>query len=132
MRIEHSRAKEAITELVKYVKECLEIGGLPMIRTEYAGIPFKYTKDTTPYRGIIVLCYGRAEYLPSINLSAPDKGEWKELVDEFSRYAGDYRIVLYKYGDLITREEVERELERKFGRKLVEELRSRPLIPVVK
>jgi len=132
MRLEFTRSKEAIRELVKYVKECLEIGGLPMIRTEYGGIPFTYTKDTTPYRGIIALCYGRAEYLPSVNLSAPDIGEWKELVDEFTRYAGDYRIVLYKYGDLVTREEVEKELERKLGRELVEELRSRPLIPVVR
>jgi len=123
--------REAIRELVKFAKECLEIGGLPMMRTEYAGMPFSTTVDTTKMRGVMALCYGRARYLPSVTVFAPEaEDEWRELVEDFTRYAGDYRMLLYRYGGLVSDEEVERELERRLGRELLERLRTAPLMPV--
>jgi len=127
-----TKGRDAIKALVKYARECLEIGGLPMVRTEYAGVPFRYREDGAAYRGVIILCYGRAQYLPALDVFAPESDrEWRELVGEFEKYAGDYRILLWKYGGLVPEEEVERQLVERLGRELVEKLRAAPLIPRV-
>ncbi|RLE55406.1 MAG: hypothetical protein DRJ40_08105 [Thermoprotei archaeon] len=126
--IENSR--EAIKELVKFAKMCLAIGGLPMIRTKYGNISFTIEEKGRKYRGLMILCYGRAEYLPDEFIFAPvEDKEWMELASEFEKYVGDYRILLMKYGHLVSDEEVEKELEKLLPRELREKLVKMPLIP---
>lgn len=120
---------EAIRELVFYIKACRAIGGVPMIRTGYASMP--YRKED--YLGVLVLCYGRANVLPSMWIWAPEKDpKWRELVEKFKRMVGDYKYVLAEYGHLVPDEEVEAELRKLFPPEVIEALRKRPPIPAVR
>ena len=130
--LEHYTARnfeEAIRELVMYIKMCLKIGGVPMIRTGYASMPYK----KEGYLGVLVLCYGRAQVLPHIWVWAPERDEkWKELVEKFRRMVGDDKYVLAEYGHLVPDEKVEEELRKLFPPEVIEALRRRPPIPAVR
>lgn len=118
------RGSDAIRELVKYVRKCLLIGGLPMIRTKYIA-PF----ERPDKRGVMVLCYGRADVMHREWIWAPkaDK-EWSDLVDRLERTVGDYRVVLEKYGHLVSEKEALEELKKEMPEPVIEALRARPLI----
>jgi len=117
---------EAIKYVVMYVKACLRIGGLPMVRTHYAKHPFKFGD----YLGIMLVCYGRADFLPRLWVYAPaDDPRWRSFVETLKRMVGDYRYILAEYGHLVPDEEVESYLKKLLPAELIEKLAKLPVIP---
>ncbi len=120
-----TRGAEAVKEAVKFVKACLELGGIPHLRHKYAGIPFRVDNK----RGVMLVCYGRAEYLPNETVYAPETDpEWKDFVETVESYTGDYKIIIEEYGPRVSREEVE-EFLRELGLtpEKVERIRKMPI-----
>lgn len=117
--------REAIEEAVKFVEACLELGGIPHLRSKYAGLPLREQGR----RGIMLVCYGRAEHLPSEIVLAPGSDpEWYEFVRTVEGYTGDYKVIEEKYGKLVSEKEV-KEFLRELGltEEEIEEIRRQPI-----
>jgi len=126
-----NKSMDAIRELVAYVKACLAIGGIPQTYTHYGGFFRRFEIDG--YLGILVKCYGRAEYLHGEWIFAPESDkEWSELVNTLSQMVGDWRYILEKYGNLVSTEEALREKLPFLPKKMIEELAKMPILYVQK
>ena len=119
-----TRFEDATKEVVKYIKACLMIGGIPQLRTKYAGMVFR----EDGYIGVMAICYGRADYLPREYIFAPETDEkWREFIKFCEEYFGDYRVVLRLYGHMVTDEEVRAMLERILPKEVIERLAKMPV-----
>jgi|GEM_PF-2266074 len=110
-----TRGEDAVRETLKFVEVCLEVGGIPHLRSKYGGFPFRERLNREKIlRGIKLVCYGRAEYIPSETVFAPvDDRLWQRFVKTVEDYVGDYKIVAEEFPEYApSPEEVKRYLIR--------------------
>jgi len=103
--------QDAIKLLVAYVKKCLLLGGLPLIRTRYGGIPLEENDKI----GVIALCYAPllAKRVETLDIYVDKKSEdWKYLWKHIDTYLGDWREIIGRYGFLVKKDQVDEILER--------------------
>ena len=106
-----TRGEDAIREALTFMEACLDIGGIPHFRSKYAEFPFrKRVRPEEVLRGIMLVCYGRADYIPSETVFAPIRDpDWRKFVRTVEEYAGDYLVIGETFTEFIpSPEEVEK------------------------
>jgi len=96
------REKYTPVTVLRFIKRCLDAGGVPMFRTRYAGEPF----EVDGKRAVVAICYGargkagvigRFPY-SRIFFDVPEDiyilmetthGEWKYLVEKYEKDYGE-------------------------------------------
>jgi len=80
---------KGVEDLVKWVKECVDAGGVPLITTKYAGRRFEYEGKPA----VVVRCWGAGERVKGgMIYDIPE-----ELIEKFEKYIGDYKWLLREY-----------------------------------
>ncbi len=100
------RGTEAVKILTAYVKKCLQLGGVPILRTRYGGLPFMKDGEL----GIVALCYaplrGRLE---TLDIYASNRSEdWRHLWNMVDSEVGAWRDILGMFGSLVKSGEVDK------------------------
>jgi len=125
VEIVEREGEKAVERALRFIVECLELGGIPHVRVKYGGLPIR----KQGLRGVILTCYGRAEYLEPLRLYCPgSEREWYEFVKFCEGETSDYKAILEKYKEEIEklRREVIEELKKRYKEKL-EEIRRQPI-----
>ena len=83
-----------VEKVVEFIEKCLEVGGIPMVVTRYAGRRLK-GPDGSP--AVIVRCWGKRRVLEGGTIY----GLPEEFIEKAEQYVGDYKWILSEYGHML-------------------------------
>lgn len=82
-------------KVIPFIRSCIDVGGVPMFRTKYAGERWKNDR-------VMIVCYGNADEVPGgflENVPGEDvafmeskTGEWRDILRKYGS-AEDQRLV---------------------------------------